>query len=132
MTDRWWLSRRAGSRVIGSQSSAPSSGKRNSAGITPAIRRETPSSTIVPPTAPGSAPNRLRHRPSLSTATGSAPAASSPSAIVRPAAGGAPSTVHSDGVVSTALTCAGSPRPVSAAVRSVYAPVSASRRVAAR
>ena len=78
-TDRWWLSRRAGSRVIGSQRSAPSSGKRNAAGITPAIRRETPSSTIVPPTAPGSAPNRLRHRPSLSTATGSAPAASSPS-----------------------------------------------------
>ena len=94
--------------------------KENPGGMTPTTSTLSPSRSTIRPTTPGSPPNRLRHRPSLSTITGAAPGRSSSGANERPRPGGVRSTSKNDAVTLDAATRCGFSGPVKLTCASRY------------
>ena len=108
------------SRPIGCQSSASGREKLKPGGITPTTSTLAPSMSTTLPTTSGSAPKRLLHSPSASTATGAAPGRSSSAVNARPIRGGVPITSKNDAVTRAACTRCGLSGPVKLACRSRY------------
>src|SRR6185312_2034572 len=87
----------------GTHASTRASGNANDAGITPTTVVALPSSVIVFPRMPASAPYRLTHRPCDRTTVGAGPRGRS-SGSHAPASGATRRTDASDGVVNATRT----------------------------
>ena len=99
-----------GSSWSGIHTSVPAVGKAKLRGTTPTTSLGEPSIRIARPTMPESAPKRRRQSPSLITATGVAPGASSPARKVRPRSAPAPNTEKNSAETGRPLSRSALPR----------------------